>query len=151
MKYQLQIWENNPILRAISEEVSVINSEIQSFGEDLLQLMYKRDGVGLAAPQVWKNIRMIAVTKRKKNKIVKEMIMINPKILDRSKETTLDEEACLSLPDMSGDVRRNQTIIVEYQDLKWHTHKRKFTHLDARVIQHEIDHLDGVLFIDKLV
>ncbi|NOZ45005.1 MAG: peptide deformylase [bacterium] len=138
-------------MRSVSEPINLIDEYIQSFGKNLMRLMYKWDGVGLAAPQIGRNLRMIAVTQWKKNKIIKEMIMINPEILETSKETLIDEEACLSLPDIFGDVKRYQNIVVSYQDIKGNKQERKFTHMDARVIQHEIDHLNGILFIDKLV
>ncbi len=150
MKYQLQIWENNPILRSISDPIDRITPEIKTFAQDLMRLMHEWDGVGLASPQVWRNIRMIAVTKWRKNKIVKDMIMINPRIVETSSHTELWEEACLSLPEIFGDVRRYTHIVVEYQDINWNHQERKFKHMDARVIQHEIDHLDGVLFIDRV-
>jgi len=148
--YQLQTWANNPILRAISKEVNEITSDIQQFCTDLQQMMYDEDGVGLAAPQIGHNIKIISTTQRKKDKLTKETIMINPKILRKSDETAIDEEACLSLPKIIWSVKRHISIKVTYLDLKGNKHTKKLKHLNARIIQHEIDHLDGILFIDKL-
>lgn len=77
--------------------------------------------------------------------------MINPKIVDRSKETILREEACISLPNAIGMVRRHKAITVEFLDLKGKKQNKKYKEFNAVIIQHEMDHLDGVLFLDKLV
>ena len=77
--------------------------------------------------------------------------MINPKILDRSKETILWEEACISLPNCTGMVKRHRAITVEFLDLKGKKQNKKYKEFNAVVIQHEIDHLDGILFMDKVV
>lgn len=154
-RYIIQTWTNNPILRAISEEIEKIDDELMLFAYDLIKLMYKNKGVWLAAPQVGKNIRMIATTQRgeKKGKdvIIDETIMINPNITATSADCIIAEEACISLPDERGNVRRSRSIVVEYTDLKGHKQKKKFKDFNATIIQHEIDHLDGILFTDKLV
>ncbi|EKD25666.1 MAG: hypothetical protein ACD_80C00005G0001, partial [uncultured bacterium (gcode 4)] len=84
-------------------------------------------------------------------KLLGETIMINPKIVDKSKETILREEACISLPNAIGMVRRHRGITVEFLDLKGKKQNKKYKEFNAVIIQHEIDHLDGVLFMDKLV
>ena len=154
-KYVIQTWTNNPILRTVSEEVEEINEELFHFAEDLIKLMYKNKWVWLAAPQVGYNIRMIATTQRgeKKGKdvIIDETIMINPNITGTSADCSISEEACISLPDERGKVRRHKSIVVEYTDLKGHKQKKKFKDFNATIIKHEIDHLDGILFTDKLV
>lgn len=154
-KYAIQTWTNNPILRTISEEIEKIDEELMLFAHDLIKLMYKNKGVWLAAPQVGKNIRMIATTqwgeKKGKDVIIDETIMINPNIAWTSADCTISEEACISLPDERGNVRRHRSIVVEYTDLKGHKQKKKFKDFNATIIQHEIDHLDGILFTDKLV
>lgn len=117
--------------------------------------MYSNDGVGLAAPQIGKNIRVIATTQREKksdkNKLIGETIMINPVITDTSKEMITAEEACLSVPDVFGFVRRHKSVTVEFLDHKGHKQTKKLKDFNATIIQHEIDHLDGVLFVDKMV
>ena len=82
---------------------------------------------------------------------VGETILINPKIVERSSETFLSEESCLSLPDFVGHTKRHRKITVEYQDLLGNHKKKEFSDYNSSVLQHEIDHLDGILFIDNLV
>ena len=158
MKYpikRIQTGLNNPILRSISEEVEETSQELVDFCNKLLVLMYENKGVWLAAPQVGENIRVIATSQRekkpKKDKFLWNTIMINPKIIDKSKETILWEEACISLPNCTGMVRRHKGIHVEFMDTKGKKQKQKYKDFNAVIIQHEIDHLDGVLFMDKVV
>lgn len=152
-KYPIQTWENNPILRTKSNKIIEITRDIKQFSHDLLHLMREYDWVGLAAPQIWQNIRMIAVTQRNKNrdKCRGEIIMINPVIIEKSREMNIDEEACLSLPEIFGKVKRHNMIIVEYLDELGNQHKKKFKGFEARIIQHEVDHLDAILFTDKVI
>jgi peptide deformylase len=111
--------------------------------------------VGLAAPQIGKNIRIIATTqwvrKNNKNKLINETIMINPNITKKSKEMVIAEEACLSVPDVYGNVKRHKNIVIEYMDSKGNKQTKKLKDFNATIIQHEIDHLNGVLFVDKLI
>lgn len=154
-KYSIQTGDNNPILRTKSESISKITPEIISFCHDLIKLMRKHDGVGLAAPQVGKNIRIIATTQReqkKKEDVLKaETIMINPIITQQSQDMVIGEEACISLPGIFGHVKRYKSITVEYLDIKGNKQKKKLKDFNAVIIQHEIDHLEWVLFTDKLV
>jgi len=152
---KIQTGINNPILRNISEEVEEINQDLIVFCHKLVVLMYQNKGVGLAAPQVGENIRVIATSqrdkKKTKDKFLGETIMINPKIIEKSKETILREEACISLPNCTGMVKRHHSITVEFIDLKGKKQTKKYKEFNAVIIQHEIDHLDGVLFMDKTV
>ena len=155
--YNIQVWNNNPILRTISQQVEKIDQNIISFCRNLLREMRLNKWVWLAAPQIWNNIRIISTTQRqkrqrggKKNKLLGETIMINPKILEKSNEMIVYEEACISLPDKTGNVKRHKIIIVEFTDIKWNKQKRKYKDFNAVIIQHEIDHLDWILFTDKL-
>ncbi len=151
----IQTGMNNPILRNISEEVEEITQDLIIFCHKLIVLMYQNKGVWLAAPQVGENIRVIATSqrdkKKTKDKFLGETIMINPKIVEKSKETILREEACISLPNCTGMVRRHIAITVEFVDLKGKKQIKKYKEFNAVIIQHEIDHLDGVLFMDKVV
>jgi peptide deformylase len=127
-------------------DVALISSDKkQKFFNELGQTMLKADGVGLAAPQVNKLIRVIAI-----NINEQPQILINPKIIKKSWSKKILEEGCLSIPDVYGKVKRHKKIKVEYLDRQGKFHKNKFKDLTARVIQHEIDHLDGILFIDKI-
>ena len=153
--YPIVTWENNPILREISKEVTEFNDELIEFWNALIELMYYYKGVGLAAPQLGKNIRMIAVSHRKwsgKNKKrISDEVLVNPQIINHSSETILFEEACLSLPEKYGLVKRFQTIKVTYNNPEWKKYTKTFSWYNAIIIQHEIDHLDGILFWDKIV
>ncbi len=152
---RIQTGMNNPILRNISEEIQEINQEIVDFCNKLIVLMYQNKWVGLAAPQVGENIRIIATSQREKkktkDKLLGETIMINPVIKEKSKETILREEACISLPNATGIVRRHKTIVVEFMDIKGKKQNKKYKEFNAVIIQHEMDHLDWVLFLDKTV
>ena len=157
--YPLETWENNEILRAKDETVDIFDNEIKEFCDILIELMYAYDWVWLAAPQVWKNIRVIATTQWKESRrghkteknIIWETAMVNPEILEHSEEKRKWEEACLSVPGLCGDVERWTRIVVKYQDKKWKTHVQKYTWFSAVVIQHEMDHLEWILFTDKVI
>ena len=150
---QVQTGMNNPILRTVSDEIEEINEEIIEFANKLLMAMRKNKWVGLAAPQVGENIRIIATSQREKkktkDKFLGETIMINPKITERSKDTILREEACISLPNCLGMVKRHKAITVEFLDIQGKKQTKKYKEFNAVIIQHEIDHLDGILFMDK--
>lgn len=150
---KIQTGMNNPILRSISEEVEEISEELVQFCQKLLIAMRENKWVGLAAPQVGENIRVISTSQRekkpKKDKLLWTTIMINPRITDRSKDTILREEACISLPNCTGMVRRHKSIQVEFMDINGKQQKQKYKDFNAVIIQHEIDHLDGILFMDK--
>ena len=157
--FPLQTWEDNQILRKKSEKVDIFDDEIREFCEILLDLMYVYDWVWLASPQVGKNIRVIATTQRKEERkwhktkkyIIWETAMVNPEILEHSEEKKKWEEACLSVPGLCWDVERWTRIVLKYQDKKWKQHVQKYTWFSAVVIQHEMDHLDWILFTDKVV
>lgn len=153
-KYTIQTWDKNPILRSKSEYITEINDDIKDFCKDLIKLMRKHDGVWLAAPQVGKNLRIIATTqrdmKKNKEKLLAETIMINPEIKEASQNMIIWEEACISLPNILGKVKRHKSLTIEYIDIKGNKQKKKLKDFNAVIIQHEIDHLEGVLFTDKL-
>jgi len=145
----LTLPKNEKQLRKKSAPVDadlILSSEYQKFFDALAQTMSQVDGIGLAAPQVDKPIRVIAV-----NIENQAHIFINPKITKKSFLKDTAEEGCLSVPGRYGQVKRHKKITLEYLDRKNKTHKQKFTKLPARIIQHEIDHLDGILFIDKMI
>lgn len=154
-QYPLQLWANNPILRVSADAIEEITPEIREFAYDLLELMWLYEWVGLAAPQVGKSRKIIATTQWKSGKRGEkntwEIVMINPEIIEKSTQTVLSEEACLSLPWEQGTVRRYRQITVSYHDPEGRKHTRKFEDFNAAIVQHEIDHIEGVLFIDKLV
>jgi len=153
--YPVQTWLNNPILRTKSKEVpieEIKSDKIQEFWQILFRWMEIYDGVWLAAPQIGENIRMIAVCQfdKKLEKIIWADVCINPKILSKKWEF-ISEEWCLSLPWLEGKVKRAKEIEVEYYDLNWKKHTRKAYDYNAAIFQHEIDHLDWILFWDKVI
>lgn len=153
--YKIETWDRNPVLRAKCEEIKKITPELEDLADDMLALMYENDWVGLAAPQIWKNIRMIVVTSRKETKkwpeLASETAMINPIITEKSQEMIVGKEACLSVPGIEWDVKRHKNITVEFTTLKWDKKTKKLKDYNAVIIQHEIDHLDGILFTDKII
>ncbi len=152
-KYPIQTGINNPILRKRSEEISKISDEIEEFAEILHNWMEIYDGIWLAAPQIWVNKRIIAVCQlnKKEDKVISSNVLINPKIIDKSPKTFIQEEGCLSLPGMEWDVKRHFKVKIEYLDINGKKHEMNATWLNAAILQHEIDHLDWVLFWDKVV
>jgi len=149
--YVIQIGADNPVLRKKSSLIEKIDEDIVSFANTLIQMMYEYDGVGLASPQLGENIRMVVTTQRRGKKLLKEVIMINPEIIEFSKEEAIDEEWCLSLPNVIGSVKRSVNIVVKYLDLFGKQKTKKLKGYNARIVQHEVDHLNGILFIDKIV
>lgn len=144
----LKIIKNpNPILRKISKSVDEKNikaKDFQRFCIDMAATMAKKDGVGLAAPQVGKNIRLFVINTKDGFQF-----FINPKITKKSLIKEWSEEGCLSVPDTFGQVKRPKKIVCECLDENGEKRKVEATGLMAVVIQHENDHLDGILFIDK--
>ena len=139
--------EENPILRKQSSKVDdVFDNEIATLIKNMVQAMKDHNGIGLAAPQIGVAKRVIAVEMKDG-----PYILINPKITKYSLEKEKAEEGCLSVPKRYGDVERSECI--EYQGLLPNGNEvsEKAEGLFARVIQHEIDHLDGILFIDKII
>lgn len=131
----------------------VKSDSFRSLTEALVKLMLEKDGAGLAAPQVGESLRLIVIRKDFENNEV--IVMINPKISSRSWAKSVEEEGCLSVVDkkgqiMYGAVERAKKINCVYLDLQGQKQKLLAVDLLARIIQHENDHLDGILFIDKL-
>ncbi len=146
MILSIETGRDNPVLRKKSDMVHNITKKTVKLIKDMWETMIKNKGIGLAAPQVGINERIILVTLDSK----KILPMINPRILELSDETAVSEEGCLSLPGEWGDVRRSKEITVEFMMPKGQKIVMKFKNLEAREIQHEVDHLDGVLFTDYL-
>ncbi|MCL6591937.1 MAG: peptide deformylase [Firmicutes bacterium] len=134
--------DDNPILRRKAQEAPKPNKRLRKLASDMLETMYEADGVGLAAPQIGVSERLIVVDIGQG-----PLILLNPRILSHE-GTAIDDEGCLSLPGRRGYVTRFQTISVTGINLNNRKVSLTATDLLARVIQHEIDHLDGILFID---
>lgn len=141
----------HPALRAENEEITEFTDELKKLSREMFKVMYAAQGVGLAAPQVGVNKRLMVYNPEgDEKKWVQEVVLVNPRIVGRSEGTDEEQEGCLSFPDMSGVVERNKWIKVEAQNLKGKTIKKKFAGWEARIFQHEYDHLDGVVYVDRL-
>ena len=149
-KLKIITGENNPILRAVSEPVKKFDGGLRGFVKNLKDIMVAANGLGIAAPQVGKNIRVFIVTLGFGKEDRMSLVMINPQILWVSDEMELGEEGCLSLPGIYGKVERHKRVKVEFFDVRGSRQELDLTGLDARVVQHENDHINGVLFIDKM-
>ena len=136
-------------LRQKSKEISKISKKIKILAENMIDTMYKNNGVGLAAPQVGENIRMFVIDVSEANEPYNPIVFINPKII-KKEGATHAKEGCLSFPNAYVDVRRYSYVKVKALDLsgKPFVIEAKEGSLLARAIQHENDHLDGILFID---
>jgi peptide deformylase len=137
-------------LRKVSEPVKKIDSSIRKLVEDMFETMYDAPGIGLAAIQVGTSKRVVTMDLAKKEEPRRPQVFINPEILWSSEETAVYEEGCLSIPETYSDVERPAQVQVTYLDLEGATHEIKANGLLGTCLQHEIDHLNGILFIDRL-
>jgi peptide deformylase len=146
----------NPILRQKSQEIKDINNpEIQSLIKTLITTAEQANGVGIAAPQISQSYRLFIVASRPNSRypnapLMQPTAMINPKIIAYSEEIIKDWEGCLSVCGKRGLVPRYKQVEVEYYTRDGVFKKEVFADFVARIIQHELDHLDGILFIDRI-
>ena len=141
----------DPEVRQISTELSkadILEAGTQQFFNDLIEVMLKYDGIGIAAPQVGKTICTIVIEKQY-TESSEHLILVNPRVVSTSKKTVSMEEGCLSVPNITGDVERPTKARIKALDKKGNMLDIKARGMLARVLQHEIDHLNGILFIDK--
>lgn len=145
------------VLRKIARELPEDYEGLDQFIDDLFDTMHASDGVGLAAPQVGKSLRVFVVDTSPMADIQEEpelkdfrKVFINPYILKEWGELWTFEEGCLSLPNLREEVSRPECIRIEYYDENWVLHEEEYKGIRARVIQHEYDHLEGKLFTDKV-
>ena len=141
-------------LRLVSKPIEKVTTEIRKLAEDMFETMYAAPGIGLAAIQVAQPVRLITMDLAKKNENgevnPQPQVFINPEILSASEETSVYEEGCLSIPEFYEEVERPARVRVRFTDLDGKLHEEDAEGLFATCIQHEIDHLNGVLFIDYL-
>ena len=135
-------------LEKVARPVEEVTDEIRALAADMAQTMYAAPGVGLAAPQVGRSLRLIVIDVSEKKDTL--LTLVNPRITAHSDEEVLGEEGCLSLPGMYEDVRRFAEVEVAYTDLEGRPQTLQAQGLLAVCLQHEIDHLDGVVFIDHV-
>jgi len=141
----IQKGENNRILREKSAPVEIITADILGLAKDMIETMVKNNGVGLAAAQIGKNIRMFVANREFSQK----QIFINPEICKMSRKTETIEEGCLSFPGIYKKIPRAKTIKIKAVDENGKEFKLKAKGMLARIIQHEMDHLEGILICDK--
>ncbi|MCU0568529.1 MAG: peptide deformylase [Oculatellaceae cyanobacterium Prado106] len=137
-------------LRQPAKRVAKVDDEIRLLVKQMLQTMYSEDGIGLAAPQVGVHKQVIVIDTELDKPEIPPYVLINPVILSTSKETCVIQEGCLSIPKVFLDVTRPEVIEVSYKDEQGRPQKMVAKDLLARVIQHEMDHLNGVLFVDRV-
>ncbi len=143
-------------LTAATVAKSELNSDwLNQLAEAMHTTMMQRNGVGIAAPQVYVSERVIIVASRSNLRYpdapeMDAVVMVNPEILEKSDVTILGEEGCLSVPDERGQVARAETIKVRYLTLQGQKIEMIYTGFPARIVQHEVDHLDGVLFTQRI-
>jgi peptide deformylase len=138
------------VLRQPAKRVAKVDAEIKQLIREMLQTMYSSDGIGLAAPQVAIHKQLLVVDVDPGEAAKPPLVLINPTIIHESKDLVVTQEGCLSIPEIYLDVKRPATIAVSYKDEAGRPQKLSATGLLACCIQHEIDHLNGVLFVDRV-
>ena len=149
MKRKILI-EPDPILRKKCEPLEKVDSNVKKLMEDMLETMYEAPGIGLAAIQIGILKRLIVIDISKDEKKKDPLILINPVITKKSEKISTYEEGCLSLPGQFAEIERPAECFLEYIDLSGKKKELKAEGLLSTCIQHEVDHMDGVLFIDYL-
>lgn len=142
----------DPILRRPASDVRSFDASLREIVDEMLEAMEREEGVGLAAPQVGLDLRLLVALAMREpgDEEAEPVVLVNPEIVDRSKDSWVYEEGCLSIPGIRGDVTRPLTIKVRYLDLEGQERALEAEGMFARILQHEIDHLEGKLFIDYL-
>ena len=152
----------DPVLRKVADAIDAAYPDLEKLITNMKETMYNASGVGLAAPQIGKAIRLFLIDaspfsedddlSEEERTLLKSFnrVFINPKILEEEGEEWIFSEGCLSIPDVREDVSRQPKIIIEYQDENFTVHTETLEGLAARVFQHEYDHIEGILFTDKL-
>ena len=143
----------DPVLKKKAELIDPEKTDVITLSEDMFETMHKASGVGLAAPQIGKSLRIFVIDaspmEDEKYKEFKSAF-INPEILEEDGEPWDYEEGCLSIPGIREDVARHEKLRIRYFDENWKLHEEEYEGILARIIQHEFDHIEGVLFTDKL-
>ncbi|MCW0481935.1 peptide deformylase [Gaoshiqia sediminis] len=154
MIYPITVY-GEPLLRKVAEPIAKNMDGLQQLIDDMFETMYHSDGVGLAAPQIGKSLRIFVIDASSAADDEPELegfkkAFINPEILERRGDEWVMNEGCLSLPEIREDVSRPEFVKIKYMDENFVEHVEEYGGFAARVIQHEYDHLEGVLFIDYL-
>lgn len=152
MKLKIETGETNTILRLKSKYIEKIDKKIIKTLKEMGNYVINNNATGLSAPQIGQNLRMFTMLAYKDNNFNDYSILyiINPEIISFSKESEIDTEGCLSLPNVWEKIKRPKTIKVSFLNLKGEKCSLELQCLNARTFQHELDHLEGVLFTDKI-
>lgn len=154
MIYPIVVY-GHPVLRKIAEDVDRDFPDLQQLIGDLWETMYHSDGLGLAAPQIGKSIRLFVID----GKPLAEddpsladfrITFLNARVIERSADLVSISEGCLSIPNLREEVSRESRIRITFYDQNWEFHDEVYEGLKARIVQHEYDHLEGILFVDRL-
>lgn len=152
MIYPIVVY-GDPVLKKVAVDIEKDSIDVKQLAADMYETMYAANGVGIAAPQIGKSIRMFVIDAepfdKKRLKGFKK-IFINPEIIKEDGDEWTYEEGCLSIPGIRYDVSRHSIITIKYFDENWVEHTETYDDLKARVIQHEYDHIQGILFVDHL-
>ena len=140
----------DPVLRQVSKPVERVDDELRRFADDMLETMYDAPGIGLAAIQIGEPRRMLVIDLAKEDEPKAPHVIINPEIVASGDGVSVYEEGCLSIPDYYAEVERPDTVTVKYLDRDGKEQLVEADGLMATCLQHEIDHLNGVLFIDHI-
>ncbi len=154
MVYPVLVY-GHPVLRKVAQDVDRDYPGLQDIINDMFETMYRAEGVGLAAPQIGKSIRVFVVDGTPLAEDEPEMadfkkVFINARITEKSGEIVPMNEGCLSIPNLREEVNRESHMRITYFDEKWNQQSEVYTGYKARVILHEYDHLDGIMFTDKV-
>ena len=143
----------HPVLKKRAEDIEKGSIDVEQLASDMFETMYSASGIGLAGPQVSKSLRIFVIdTAPLEDEEVGnwKQVFINPKIEQESGDPWVYEEGCLSIPGIREDVSRNAKLRIRYFDEKWNEHVEEHDGMKARIIQHEYDHIEGILFTDHL-
>jgi peptide deformylase len=140
----------DPILRKKAKPIERVDAELRRLVDDMLATMYEAPGIGLAAPQLGILRRLIVMDPAKDDAPKSPIVMVNPEILERSQEMRVHDEGCLSIPDFTAEIERPAKTRVSYVDPQGKKKEAELEGIWSTLVQHEIDHLNGVLFIDYL-
>ena len=154
MTYPIVIY-GHPVLRKVAEDIDEDYPNLEQIVSDLFETLYKAEGLGLAAPQSGKSIRIFVIDgspagEDEPGLAEFKKVFINAHIIERSGDLEMMTEGCLSIPNIREEVSRESRIRIRYYDEKWQFHDEVYNGYKARIIQHEYDHLDGILFTDKV-
>lgn len=140
----------DPVLRAKNKRIDTFDDNLKKLVEEMFDVMYKTDGIGLSAPQVGINVQLMVFNPVGERGEGEEIVLVNPRVSKYSKKRVLFNEGCLSFPEIYADVERPESVKIDAKDVTGARFVYSLSDLSARVFQHEFDHLQGVLFFDRM-